>query len=56
MDLVHLNMILLGVGGGLLLIGFSARQYRWATAVMLIGIACLLVMIGYDLRVLLDPP
>jgi uncharacterized membrane protein YccC len=56
MNLTHLNLILLGVGCGLLLIGFSARQYRWATAVMLIGIAFLLFMIGYDIHDLLDRP
>ena len=56
MSLPHLNLILLGVGCGLLLVGFSARQYRWATAVMLLGIVCVLFMIGYDIQQLLYRP
>jgi Ca2+/Na+ antiporter len=56
MNLTHVNLILLGVGCTLLLVGFSGRQYRWATAVMMVGILCILFMIGYNIRELLHRP
>lgn len=53
MNLLHLNLLLLTVGCVLLSAGFSARQYRWATGAMFVGILCILFMIGYDINRLL---
>jgi hypothetical protein len=41
-----LNLLLLTVGCVLLSVGFSARQYRWATGAMFVGILHIRFMMG----------
>ncbi|WP_344867912.1 hypothetical protein [Comamonas faecalis] len=49
MSLFQSTMLLLAVSCALLLVGFSARDYRWGPWLMMLGIVGAMALIGWSI-------
>ncbi|HEY0202069.1 MAG TPA: hypothetical protein VGC24_10295 [Burkholderiaceae bacterium] len=49
MTLLHTTMIMMTVSCALMLIGFSAREYKWAPGLMLLGILGAVGTVTYNI-------
>jgi hypothetical protein len=53
MTLLQTTLLMLGASCALMLIGFSAREYRWGPALIMVGIIGALLLIAYNIYAML---